>query len=53
MMGYPNTLDYDPSGVYDASFIHYDEQAPVWRIIRYYAGVRGREGEILEKWMSA
>lgn len=53
LMGYTNTLYYDPSGVYDASFIHYDEQEHVWRIIRYYAGVRGKEGEILEKWMGA
>ena len=53
LMGYTNTLYYDPSGVYDASFIHYDEQERVWRIIRYYAGVRGKEGKTLEKWMSA
>lgn len=53
LMGYTNTLYYDPSGVYDASFIHYDEQEHVWRIIRYYAGVRGKDGKTLEKWMSA
>ena len=51
LIGYTNTLFYNPSGVYDDRFINYNQQEGVWQIVRYYTGVRLAEGKILEKWI--
>ncbi|MEW6275818.1 MAG: S-layer homology domain-containing protein [Bacillota bacterium] len=51
LIGYVNTLYYDPSGVYEDRFVKYNEAEHVWRIVRYYTGVRGKGGKLLEKWV--
>lgn len=51
LVGYVNTVYYDPTGVYEERFISYNEQERAWRIVRYYTGMRGRGEEILEKWI--
>jgi hypothetical protein len=50
LIGYTNTLYYDPHGVYEARFISYNKSEQAWQVIRYYTGVRVQESKILEKW---
>lgn len=52
LIGYVNTVYYNPAGVYEGRFISYDEKEHVWRIVRYYTGVRGKGDKILEKWIA-
>lgn len=49
LIGYANTLYYDPHGVYEDRFISYNELEQSWQIIRYYTGIRAQKGKILEK----